>query len=75
MSKDKKKEIVGYRQQSGKLSFSRPGSGGKNLFSEPRNEKFIPESQGGDKKQPWGKHRHDEYLRCCCLVRSNATID
>ena len=27
-------EIIGYRQQPGKLPFSRPGSGGKNRFSE-----------------------------------------
>ncbi|MGY8703202.1 MAG: hypothetical protein ACKVGY_02590, partial [Candidatus Poseidoniales archaeon] len=75
MSKDKKKEIVGYRQQSGKLSFSRPGSGGKNLFSEPRNEKFIPESQGGDKKQPWGKHRHDELITGRIVGKPTPLID
>jgi len=31
---DAPKEIVGYRQQPGKLPFSRPGSGGKGKFSE-----------------------------------------
>ena len=53
MSDEEKDEMVGYRQQPGKISFSRPGSGGKNSFSEPRDEKMIPESQGGMKKQPW----------------------
>ena len=54
MSEDEKKEMVGYRQQPGKISFSRPGSGGKNSFSEPRDEKMIPESQGGEKKATMG---------------------
>ena len=42
-------EMVGYRQQPGKLPFSRPGSGGKNQFSELRDIQLIPESQGGKK--------------------------
>ena len=34
MSPDKeKKEMVGYRQQPGKLPFSKPGSGGSSRFS------------------------------------------
>jgi len=39
------KEMVGYRQQPGKLPFSRPGSGGKDQFSDLRDEDLIPESQ------------------------------
>ncbi len=35
MSTDKK-EIVGYRQQPGKLDFTRPGSGGSSSVSEKR---------------------------------------
>jgi len=42
---DAPKEIVGYRQQPGKLPFSRPGSGGKGKFSESTDEEMIPESQ------------------------------
>ena len=45
MSDEEKDEMVGYRQQPGKISFSRPGSGGKNSFSEPRDEKMIPEKE------------------------------
>ena len=39
-------EMVGYRQQPGKLPFSKPGSGGKNRFSEPTDQSMIPESEG-----------------------------
>ena len=38
-------EMVGYRQQPGKLPFSKPGSGGKNRFSEPTDQSMIPESE------------------------------
>ena len=55
-------EIIGYRQQPGKLPFSRPGSGGKNRFSESTKPEMIPSSQGGSLKQPWGPHRHDELV-------------
>ena len=34
-------EMVGYRQQPGKLPFSKPGSGGKNRFSEPTDQSMI----------------------------------
>ena len=47
-------EMVGYRQQPGKLPFSKPGSGGRNRFSKPTDYSRIPESQGGSLKQPWG---------------------
>ena len=52
-------EMVGYRQQPGKLPFSKPGSGGKNRFSEPTVQSMIPESKGGELAQPWCSHRHD----------------
>ena len=54
-----KKEIVGYRQQPGKLDFTRPGSGGSSPNSEKRDPSMIPQSQGGELDQPWGPHRHD----------------
>ena len=38
------KEMVGYRQQPGKLPFSRPGSGGVDQFSDLRDPELIPES-------------------------------
>ena len=53
-------EMVGYRQQPGKLPFSKPGSGGKNRFSQPTDAAMITKSQGGKKSQPWGSHRHDK---------------
>ena len=52
-------EIIGYRQQPGKIPFSRPGSGGKNRFSQTADPEMIPSSQGGSLEQPWGPDRHD----------------
>ena len=75
MSDEEKKEMVGYRQQPGKISFSRPGSGGKNSFSEPRDEEMIPESQGGEKEQPWGDHRHDNLITGRVVGKSTALVD
>ena len=49
MSKDENEdEMVGYRQQPGKLPFAKPGSGGKDRFSRPTDQEMIPESQGGE---------------------------
>ncbi len=62
MSKEENREMVGYRQQPGKIPFSKPGSGGKNRFSKVRDPEMIPESQGGEKRQPWGPHKHDEII-------------
>ena len=63
MSKDgNEDEMVGYRQQPGKLPFAKPGSGGKNQFSRPTDKEMIPESQGGNLAQPWGSHRHDKLV-------------
>jgi 4-hydroxybenzoyl-CoA reductase alpha subunit len=70
-----KKDMVGYRQQPGKLPFSRPGSGGKKSFSEPRDESMIPASQGGEKEQPWGSHRHDELLSGRVIGKPTSLID
>ena len=55
-------EMEGYRQQPGKLPFSKPGSGGSKQFSELRDMTMIPESQGGEKPQPRGPHGHDKLL-------------
>ena len=40
---DAPKEIVGYRQQPGKLPFSRPGSGGKGKFSVKKTSLSLDE--------------------------------
>ena len=69
------KEMVGYRQQPGKLPFARPGSGGKNQFSNLRDEELIPESQGGKKKQPWGNHRHDELVTSSAIGKRTPLYD
>ena len=68
-------EMVGYRQQPGKLPFSRPGSGGKNQFSELRDIQLIPESQGGKKHQPKGDHRHDPLISGTSIGKSTALVD
>ena len=68
-------EMVGYRQQPGKLPFSRPGSGGKNQFSKLRDIELIPESQGGNKLQPRGGHRHDKLISGSSIGKSTALID
>ena len=68
-------EIIGYRQQPGKLPFSRPGSGGKNRFSESTNPEMIPSSQGGSLKQPWGPHRHDELVSGQIIGKPTALVD
>ena len=39
-------EMIGYKQQPGKLPFARPGSGGSVKFSELRDDARIPTSQG-----------------------------
>ncbi|MAH99106.1 MAG: aldehyde oxidase [Euryarchaeota archaeon] len=68
-------EIVGYRQQPGKIPFSRPGSGGKNQFSKNNDPKTIPSSQGGDLEQPWGPHRHDGIVSGQIIGKPTALID
>lgn len=72
---DAPKEIVGYRQQPGKLPFSRPGSGGKGKFSESTDQEMIPESQGGKLAQEWGPHRHDELISGRVVGKSTALVD
>ena len=68
-------EIVGYRQQPGKIPFSRPGSGGKNQFSKNTDPKMIPSSQGGDLEQPWGDHRHDGIVSGQIIGKPTALVD
>ena len=74
MAKDDK-EMVGYRQQPGKLLFNRPGSGGKNPLSSLRDESMIPESQGGGRSQPWGSHVHDELVTSSSIGKRTPLID
>ena len=74
MSKDKK-EMVGYRQQPGKLDFTRPGSGGSSPISEKRGSARIPESQGGELPQPWGPHRHDGLVTGRVIGKRTPLID
>ena len=68
-------EMVGYKQQPGKLPFSRPGSGGKDQFSNLQDDKMIPESQGGKRSQPWGTHRHDELITSSSIGHRTPLID
>ena len=76
MSKDDNEdEMVGYRQQPGKLPFAKPGSGGKDRFSRPTNQEMIPESQGGELAQPWGSHRHDNLVSGQVIGKSTALVD
>jgi len=72
---EKEKEMVGYKQQPGKLPFSKPGSGGKNSFSKPIEENMIPSSQGGKLKQPWGPHRHDSLVSGQVIGKDTALVD
>ena len=54
-------EMVGYRQQPGKLPFAKPGSGGKDRFSSPRDEEMIPKSpcwRSNRAQQIQNCHRH-----------------
>ena len=68
-------EMVGYRQQPGKLPFSKPGSGGKNRFSEPTDQSMIPESKGGELAQPWGSHRHDGLVSGQVIGKPTSLVD
>ncbi len=72
---EKEKEMVGYKQQPGKLPFSKPGSGGKNSFSKPIEESMIPSSQGGKLQQPWGSHRHDSLVSGQVIGKDTALVD
>lgn len=68
-------EMVGYKQQPGKLPFSRPGSGGKDQFSTLQDNEMIPKSQGGKLSQPWGTHRHDELVTSTSIGNRTPLID
>ena len=67
--------MADYRQQPGKLPFSKPGSGGKDQFSKPTDASIIPESQGGSKKQPWGPHPHDKLVSGQAIGKPTAMVD
>mgnify|MGYP003688818403 FL=1 len=47
------------KRVAGKQSFSPPGSGGSKPVMSPRDLDFIPETVGGNEKQPAGSHIHD----------------
>ncbi|HJM13075.1 MAG TPA: molybdopterin cofactor-binding domain-containing protein [Candidatus Thalassarchaeaceae archaeon] len=68
-------EMVGYRQQPGKLPFSKPGSGGSDRFSKKFDPKMIPESEGGGLAQPWGPHRHDELVTGQVIGKPTSLVD
>ena len=74
-SKKENKEMVGYRQQPGKLPFSKPGSGGSSRFSKTVDQEMIPESQGGKLAQPWGPHRHDGLVSGQTIGKPTAMVD
>ena len=68
MSEDK--DIVeGYRQQSGKLPFSRPGSGGSRRMSEPRDEDAVERVKGVS------EHKHDDLVTGSAVGRPTALVD
>ena len=73
MSNDK--EIKGYRQQPGKIPFAKPGSGGREPFSNLRDLEMIPESEGGKRAQPKGKNRHDHLLTGSTIGRRTPLVD
>jgi 4-hydroxybenzoyl-CoA reductase subunit alpha len=76
MSSDKEEgEMVGYRQQPGKLPFSKPGSGGSDRFSKNLDLSMIPESEGGELAQPWGPHRHDELVTGQVIGKPTSLVD
>jgi len=68
-------EMIGYKQQPGKLPFARPGSGGSEKFSELRDESRIPESQGGTLAQPQGPNRHDSLITGTAIGRRTPMVD
>ena len=75
MSEEKKNEMVGYKQQPGKLPFTKPGSGGKDRISRETDPKMIPVSQGGELEQPWGSHRHDSLISGQVIGRPTGLVD
>ena len=65
----------GYKQQPGKIPFPRPGSGGKDKFSKLRDMEKIPESQGGELKQPKGPQKHDELVTGSTIGKRTPLVD
>ncbi len=72
---EKEEEMVGYKQQPGKLPFSKPGSGGKDSFSKAIDQEMVPSSQGGRLEQPWGPHRHDQLISGQAIGKNTALVD
>ena len=68
MSEDKDR-VEGYRQQSGKLPFSRPGSGGSRRISEPRDEDAISNIRGD------GGHKHGDLVTGSAVGKPTALVD
>ena len=64
-----KKRVEGYRQQSGKLPFARPGSGGSRGTSKPRDEEAIAASKAAT------GHRHDNLITGSTIGKSTGLID
>ena len=68
MSEDKDR-VEGYRQQSGKLPFPRPGSGGSRGTSDLRDEEAIAGIRGS------GEHKHDDLVTGSAVGRPTALVD
>ncbi len=64
-----KKRVEGYRQQSGKLPFPRPGSGGSHRDSKPRDEEAIADSKAAH------GHRHDDLITGSAIGKSTGLVD
>ena len=64
-----KKRVEGYRQQSGKLHFPRPGSGGSLGTSKPRDEEAIAASKATE------GHRHDELITGSTIGKPTGLVD
>ena len=68
MSEDKDR-VEGYRQQSGKLPFPRPGSGGSRGTSDLRDEGAIAGIKGTN------EHKHDDLVTGSAVGRPTALVD
>ena len=66
---DKKEKVVGYRQQSGKISFPMPGSGGSNDTSSLRDESWI------ERIKEKGGHKHDDLITGSAIGKPTALVD
>ena len=64
-----KKRVEGYRQQSGKLDFPRPGSGGSRGTSKPRDEEAITASKALE------NHRHHDLITGSTIGKPTGLVD